>query len=107
MTIIQPNKNSKLQNFFIGFLTVILAGFIWWGLIVYNAVVDVNHNIKLAEEDIKRAELQNADLKNQIFTFLTPTELELLAKKSGLVKDKGPQYLEAGKEVSWAFASQL
>ena len=116
MTIIQPNKNSFLFNAALCVLFLILGVLIWRGIILYNEVVDFNHNARLAELEVKKSEIANADLKNKLYDILSHAGLESLAVERGLVKEKKPYYFSAGsglgsggvlaKNDSWASVSQ-
>lgn len=61
---------------------------------VYNTLVNLNHNVGVLSESIKKAEVANADNKNKIFQILDPRTLEVLAQKNGLIKDKATRYFE-------------
>ena len=92
MTILKPAQSGKL-NFLIGFLLIIAGAMMWWSVAVYNSTVDLNHDIKLLQAQIKKAEVANADLKNKLYGILDPTRLEAAVQAKGFVKEKQPQYM--------------
>lgn len=106
MTIIQPGNNKKGLTFTVMFLVIILGLFIGGDVFMYNAIVDLNHNINLAGDKINKMEVTNAELKNKMYGLLDPRLLENLATANGLVKDKGPQYFQVSLNAPWVSASR-
>lgn len=94
MTIIQPSYNQKSITLAILFLGILLGLFIGGDVFIYNSIVNLNHNVKIVTDQINKAEVANADLKNKKYELLDPRTLEALAQRDGLVKDKGPQYFQ-------------
>lgn len=107
MTIIQPGNKKSLIMLTIAFLAVILCLLIGGDVLIYNSIVDLNHNIDVANDKINKAEVENAELKNKIYSLLDSKTLESLAEGWGLEKDKGPQYFQLTLDKEpWAFVSR-
>lgn len=94
MTVIQPEGHKRSSRIMNSFLAMTLAMVLGWGILIYNAMVNLNHNIRLLEVKIQKTEAVNAELKNKLYAFLNPSSLEAVARKRGLVKEKGPHYFE-------------
>lgn len=94
MTIIRPQKNKKLYNILIGFLSVIFAVVLFTGMWMYGNTVELKHDVAKLQEDIQREEARSSELKNSIYAILSPNNLENLAKERGLVKDRDPEYMQ-------------
>src|SRR3989338_5556900 len=107
MNIIQPGNKKGIITLTIIFLSVILCLLIGGDVFIYNSIVDLNHNINVATGEINKTEVENAELKNKLYSLLDPKALESLAQSHGLEKDKGPRYfqLTSDKEL-WAFVSR-
>jgi len=63
-----------------------------WGIFLYNRLVDMRHEVKRQEENIRRAEVTNAELKNNLYNILDAKNLEPLINKQSLIFDKNPEY---------------
>ncbi len=103
MTIIQPNKNNHKTIFAVSILMIISITAAVWGIFLYNQLVDLRHEVKRQEENLRRAEVTNAELKNNLYSILDAKNLEPLINSQSLIFDKNPEY----KRLSQNFQSQL
>ena len=93
MTIIQPNKNKLKLNF----VTLLLIGAIVAGavltIITYNQSVQLSYALDQQLTLAKELRAQNADLENELYEKLGLQNVEELAAKLGLVRERRPEYL--------------
>jgi cell division protein FtsB len=94
MTIIQPNKNNHKINFLISILTVISVIAAVWGVFLYNQLVSLRHEVKKQETNLERAEVSNAELKNNLYSILNEKKFEPLINQQSLILDKNPEYVK-------------
>ena len=92
MTIIQPNKNNHKTNFLISILTIVSVIAAVWGVFLYNQLVNLRHEVKKQETNLRRAEVTNAELKNNLYSVLNEKNLESLINQQSLILDKNPEY---------------
>lgn len=93
MTIIEPNKNKFRFNIFIAFIG---------GLLILEAVLSVfaySQSVRFAylldgqKKSVEALRVQNADLKNRLYTILDFQNVDQLVEQLGLIKEKKPDYL--------------
>ena len=65
-----------------------------WGVFLYNQLVNTRHEIEKQNSDLRRAEVQNAELKNNLYSVIDEKNLKSLINKQSLIFDKNPQYLK-------------
>ncbi len=94
MTIIQPNKNNHKINFFISMLMVVLVIAAVWGMFLYNQLVSLRHEVKKQETNLERAEVSNAELKNNLYSILNEKKFEPLINQQSLILEKNPEYVK-------------
>ena len=94
MTLLQPSKsNPFLTKIIFGLVAALLLEALWL-VMLYNHVVNAQHAIVAAQNDIRAMETRSAELKDKIFTLFSTQELESFASAHGLVSDRNPHYLE-------------
>lgn len=95
MTIIQPNKNDNKLNFLISFSISGLVVFAVWGIFLYNQMVNFRHEFSNLEKVVQQKEVENAELKNNLFQTTDTRNLETLVNQKSLILDKKPEYVKA------------
>lgn len=92
MTIIQPNKINRFGSFFILIFALLLIG---GGVFIfeYNAFANVRHEKNNLKKNIIEFQATNADLKNELYTTIDPSNLEMLVQNYNLTLEKKPSYL--------------
>lgn len=65
-----------------------------WGVFLYNQLVSLRHETEKQNSDLRRAEVQNAELKNNLYSVIDERNLKSLINKQSLIFDKNPQYLK-------------
>lgn len=95
MTIIQPNKNDNKINFLISFSISGLVVFAVWGIFLYNQMVNFRHEFSNLEKVVQQKEVENAELKNNLFQATDTRNLETLVNQKSLILDKKPEYVKA------------
>ena len=94
MTIVQlHNSNSKL-NVLMFLLMGILAVSAVVGILLYNQMVNLRHEIVSQENNLQKAEVLGAELKNNLYAAVDTKNLQRLAVENGLVVDKAPRYVK-------------
>ena len=104
MTFLQPQKHFNIQNFIIGFLSVLVLGGVFWVVIAYNNTVNLSHNITAAKSQLDSIGAQTTSLNNDIVAMLGSAQIGSLAAADGLVQDNKPQYFYINQQ--WSIASQ-
>ncbi|MDP1538724.1 MAG: hypothetical protein Q8M00_01705 [bacterium] len=97
MTIIQPNKNNYKTSFLIPVLLITSISAALWGVFLYNQLVNVRHEIKRQENNLRQAEVTNAELKNNLYSIIDAKNLKSSTDSQSLILDKNPEYLKAAK----------
>ncbi|MEK7168135.1 MAG: hypothetical protein AAB707_00280 [Patescibacteria group bacterium] len=97
MTIIQLNKNNHKKNFLISILMMVSVVMAVWGIFIYNQLVSLRHEVKKQENNIQQAEVQNAELKNNLYSILNEKNIESLINQQSLILEKNPNYIKTAK----------
>jgi len=99
MTIIKSNKTPNYLRFLISIFTIIAFG---GGIYIfeYNSLVNIKNQIESAKKEIVDLQVQNADLKNNLYQILNPSKLQSLALEKQLVLEKNPEYFNTKQWVS-------
>ena len=97
MTIIQLNKNNHNKNFLILILMMVSVVMAVWGIFIYNQLVSLRHEVKKQENNIQQAEVQNAELKNNLYSILNEKNIESLINQQSLILEKNPNYIKTAK----------
>lgn len=66
-----------------------------WGVFLYNELVDVRHDVQKQTGDLQKAEVSNAELKNNLYNVIDANNLETLAKEQSLILENNPQYIKS------------
>lgn len=99
MTIIKPHKtNNYLRFLFLIFALGALGGGIY--IFEYNSLVNIKNQIESAKKEIVELQIQNADLKNNLYQILDTAKLENLALEKQLVLEKNPEYFNTKQWAS-------
>ena len=93
MTIIQLNKNNHNKNFLISILMMVSVVMAVWGIFIYNQLVSLRHEVKKQENNIQQAEVQNAELKNNLYSILNEKNIESLINQQSLILERNPNYI--------------
>lgn len=94
MTIIQPNKNNYKTSFLISVLLITSISTALWGVFLYNQLVNVRHEIKRQENNLRQAEVMNAELKNNLYSIIDAKNLKSSTDSQSLILDKNPEYVK-------------
>lgn len=97
MTIIEPKKNKLQFNALwilaIGLVLVEVALTVY----AYSQNVRLSHELWDVERNIESLRISTTDFKNQIYANLDLQNVDQLAEKLGLVKERKPEYLSANR----------
>jgi hypothetical protein len=102
MTFIQPNQQKDLLNRIIAGLAIFTVLGVFWLVMLYNNIVDLNHNIAAAKSQLDAIGAENTTLNAETVAALKVVQSGDLAAADGLVADNHPQYFTQ----SWPIASQ-
>jgi hypothetical protein len=102
MTFIQPHKNCSALNIVLGCLVVSLLLGTGSLVVLYNRVVNLNHEIASAKATLGSIGAENTALSNQAVTAIGDDQGASLAAGQGLVVDNQPHYFRepAGQTVA-------
>ena len=113
MTFIQPNKkfkfNASIANLILGVLVVGVVAGVFGMVALYNATVNLSHNIAAAKTELDSIGAQNTTLNNEILAATTGAQFTDLAAADGLVAVSNPQYFQENQNPQtkqWQLASQ-
>lgn len=65
-----------------------------YGILLYNQLVSLRHEITRQEKKFQQAETTNAELKNNFYNILDKNKLEPLIEQQSLILDKNPEYIK-------------
>ncbi|MDP2598817.1 MAG: hypothetical protein Q8P49_03240 [Candidatus Liptonbacteria bacterium] len=107
MTFIQPNKKNSFLNGILIFLGLVAAAEVFGVVMLYNATVNMTHDIAEAKLELDAVGAANVDLNNRVMGTLSGAELLKLAAERGLVPDSKPQYFSLSQSANqkWPIAS--
>lgn len=109
MTFIQPNKNKSFLNIIIVLFVVAIVSGIFGMVALYNATVNLNHNLTEAKKELDAVGAASTKLNNQIVAALAGSSLTAAVTRAGLVEEKKPNYFSTQgtrENKSWPIASQ-
>lgn len=109
MTFIQPKKNTGFWNLVLALLGVAVVAGIFGMVALYNATVNLNHNIASAKAELDAIGAKSTALNNRIVATLNGNGLTTIANHDGLVLEAKPQYFtltQSNTSNKWAIASQ-
>ncbi len=99
MTIIQPHKNNYKANFLVLLLIMTCVSLTTWGVFLYNQLVSLRHEVKSQGANLSQTEVENAELKNNLYHAIDKGNLESLINSQSLILDKNPEYVKTGQLV--------
>lgn len=95
MTIIQPHKINNELNFLVSILMTCCIVIALWGIFLYNQLVDIRHEAKGMRNDIQKAEVVNAELKNSFYSITNTDSLRSTSNVQTLILEQNPQYIKS------------
>ncbi len=104
MTFLQPNRNKSIVNRILAGLAVALVAGVFGMVALYNATVNLGHNIAAAKTELDAVGAESTQLNNQVINDLSGSGLAAAASADGLVADNNPQYFPV--HGPWPIASQ-
>lgn len=101
MTIVQPNQ-TKLTAMnilmFVMIATLVMTAIL--GMFLYNQLVNFRHDISTAKNAVSKAEVQNAEFKNEIYEMTNIGNPVAFAEAHTMVLDTNPRYLHSVAELA-------
>jgi hypothetical protein len=104
MTLIQPNKHSRLLNVLLIFLSVAVTGAVICLIFLYNQTVSFSRGAVSLNEETSQILAENSELKSATFALLDPYHLSNLAASQGLAPGASPRYV---KIPTWVAVSHF
>lgn len=95
MTVIEFGKNDTHINGIIVVLSVAIVLSIGTGVVFYNNLVSLRHDIVLHQASIERMEVDSIEMKNTLYAIVDGTGKETMLQERGLVIDESPVYVQA------------
>jgi len=93
MTIIEPHKAKLYIGEFL-YVIALLALFSVLSIFLYNRNVNLRYNISAKEKAAQSIEVQNADLRNELYTKTDVKNLSNFIQEHNLIQDRNPDYIE-------------
>ncbi len=103
MTIVSPHQKKSIKVLIAIFLSLATGSMAFAGIILYNQLVDLRHDVAQAGDDLREQEVFNAELKNKLYALTDPQNPEAFLANRGLIRDNNPRY--GSKQVSIARAN--
>ena len=94
MTIIRPKKENYVVKYLIGVLLLALVIVAVSGVYLYNASVNIKHEINQYKVTLRDVEVKNAELKNNYYNLTNPQAADQLVQSKGLLVEKNPEYVK-------------
>lgn len=94
MTIIEPKKLKPKSKILILFLFGIVLVASLGVITFYNKIVDLKFQLSKQEQELEDLKVLNAELKNEVYSYLDVDNLSTIARALGLILDRNPTYLE-------------
>lgn len=107
MTLIQPHQPKNIFFIAVGALFLLLFTGALWLILLYNQTVNFRHGISAATARVQTLQTENADVKDQLLSFLNGSDTGAFATERNLVQEKNPHYLRASQDQQWVFASRF
>ena len=99
MTIVKPkSRRFNKINFLIILLGLSLGSSVLGGMLTYNELVNLRHDISKQDMALRKEEVSNAELKNQLYSIIDVKNLETLVGERSLVLEKNPDYFKTQGE---------
>lgn len=100
MTVIEFGKRDLKINFFIASLVVVVILSAGWGVVLYNNLIGLRHDIQTTRQTLAQEQVRNAELKNDLYHVMDSVLEETFLAESGLVLDQDPQYVKMSSVLS-------
>lgn len=79
-------------------LSVMFALFIVGNIVIYSKTVNINHDLAALEGNMSNLQVQNAELRTNLYTETDSDALSKIIAAKGLVEDKNPQWVIASAQ---------
>ncbi len=98
------------MNLIMGALAPAVVFSIFGMVALYNAVVNLDHNIASAKAELDSIGAESTSLNREIISAMSSENIAAVAARDGLVVDSKPQYFPlaraAAPNAKWPIASQ-
>lgn len=95
MTIIRSHNTLSLFALIEAAVYALLVASALSGVVLYNALVNLSHEIEAQAKALGETRVHNAEFKNQLFAQLDSSRLEALARERNLIPERAPNYFES------------
>ncbi len=102
MTIVQPYKRTPLGILFFWLMGFVISGIALYGIILYNQLVDIRHDVSAIHQNVRRAEVMNAELKNTLANKTDPESMRItrVLKMPDLSRTPGSPINELARRIT-------
>lgn len=102
MTVIEFGKRDLKLNSFIVLLMVVLIVSAISGVLLYNRMISLRHDVSDNEDALAKLQVQTAELRNKLDRLLDRSSDLSFIQATGFVIDKNPSYSAPLNVVSQA-----
>lgn len=95
MTVIEFKKREFTSNAIISCLIAFISVSFIGAVFLYTTVASLRQDIAKTDAELERAQVQNAELKNDLYSYLDANTQESFLQSRGLVTDKHPTYVQS------------
>lgn len=88
------------MNIMLVVMIAILAATAIFGMFLYNQLVNFRHDISTAKDAVSKAEVQNAEFKNEIYEMTNIGNPVAFAETHAMILDTNPRYLHSAAELA-------
>ncbi len=92
MSIIQPNRKQNIILLIVG-LSVLFIMFTVGNIMIYSKTVSLTHDLNSLKANLSNLQVNNAELKNALYTETDSNAMSKIIATRGLIEDKNPQWV--------------
>lgn len=94
MTIITSKEKYKNINRWIGAFVFVAIISAFYGVFLYNKIVGIKHDIGANKISLREVEVENAELKNSVYTATKGEKGKEVLIQRGFIVEKNPEYVK-------------
>ena len=99
MTVIEFKKREFTSNAIITCLITFISVAFIGAVFLYTTVAGLRQDIAKTDAELERAQVQNAELKNDLYSYLDTNTQESFLQSRGLIADKHPTYVQTSQSA--------
>ncbi len=92
MTVLAPKYTSDTERIIkIIALATFVAAAAW--VYLYTQTVTASYSLRQLEDNLQRERVANAELKEKLYGYLNPSDLDKFVSERNLIRDNYPQFV--------------